>query len=271
VILACYVPSRALAQLQRAFPPPHQVTNDETWDSLMSHIVHRQCDVAIVDPCAGGEQLALTRLNDLAGVTTPASTVAIVGYVSVTATAMRAVQSLVRLGASEILIRGVDDSAEGLATTIRRAVAARVASRIMHSAGNPFATLPATVAGALEMMFNRPEQLRSVGDLAAAARTTRRSLDRWLARAGLSPARTLLSCARANAAFHLLAAGRVRRAQAAALLGYASPRSLARDLHSLTGYRASAIPAKLSRDAFVEALGRRLMRSPDGPRVVASY
>jgi AraC-like DNA-binding protein len=271
VIVVCYVPSQPLAQLRRAFPAPHNVSNASTWDALVSHIRDRQCDVAIVDPCTGGEHLAPERLNDLASVVTPPSAIPVVGYVSVTAAGMRAVQSLVRLGAAEIVIRGVDDATDALATVVHRAVAAGVAGRLMQCAGIPFEALPPRVAAALEIMFNRPDQLRSVGDLALAAKTTRRSLDRWLARAGLSSARTLLSCARANAAFHLLTAGRVRRAEAASLLGYASPRSLTRELHAVTGYSASAIPAELSREAFVAVVGRRLLRSPSGATVVGSY
>jgi transcriptional regulator GlxA family with amidase domain len=110
------------------------------------------------------------------------------------------------------------------------------------------------------MAFGRPDRVRSVGDLALAARTTRRSLDRWLARAGLPSARTLLSCARANAAYHLLAGGRVRASEAASLVGYGSPRSLSRELQAIAGQPVSAIPLRLSRDAFAAAIERRLAR-----------
>jgi len=64
----------------------------------------------------------------------------------------------------------------------------------------------------------------------------------------------------------------VRRATAASLLGYASPRSLGREMVAMTGYPAARVSAGMSRDAFVAALGRKLVRdSSERSRLVASY
>ena len=91
--------------------------------------------------------------------------------------------------------------------------------------------------------------------------TTRRTLDRWLARAGLAPARTLLACARVSAAFQLMSSGGVRTRGAAALLGYASPRALSRELQWLAGFGASAVPSHMTHAALVAALRPRLFRN----------
>jgi AraC-like DNA-binding protein len=262
VIIRCYLPSHSLARVQCAFPPPHHAENAATWDLVLSDLRDRRCDVAIVDPCTDGDHLASGRLGTLALAMPGIAPVPVVGYLSVTACAMRAVQALVQLGASEIVIRGVDDSVDALATTVRRAVATCASARVVTAVGPPWDALPVPIASAIQMAFHRPEQLRSVTDLAAAARTTRRSLDRCLARVGLSPARTVLSCARVNAAFHLLTTGNVRVADAAVLVGYASPRSLTRELCAITGYHASAIPGRLSHDVFAAAIARRLVRRP---------
>ena len=262
VIVLCFLQPQPLAQVNRAFPRPHRVTNANTWDAFLSGVREERVDIVVVDPCAGASQPLSDRLCSLASELEFRPTIPIVGYVSVTASAMRAVQGLVALGAAEIVIRGVDDSAEALSATVQRSVAAFSASRVVRAVGLPFETLPSGVALALQQAFHRPAEVRSVADLATAAKMTRRSLDRWLARAGFSSARTLLACARVNAAFHLLAAGSVRMQQAASALGYSSSRSLAREVHAVTGYPASAIPSRLSRDAFDAALGRRLLRSP---------
>lgn len=272
MIVRCYLPSHSLAQVQRAFPPPHGVENAATWDVVLSDLRDRRCDVAIIDPCTDGDHLAPGRLGALAVAMRGTSPVPVIGYVSVTACAMRAVQGLVRLGASEIAIRGVDDSIDALATAVRRAVAACASARVVTAVGTPWHVLPVPVATAIQMAFQRPERLRSVTDLATEARTTRRSLDRWLARAGLSPARTVLSCARVNAAFHLLTSGNVRVTEAALQVGYASSRSLTRELFAITGYPVSAIPAPLSHDVFAAAIARRLVRhAQDEAVAVRSY
>ena len=272
MIVLTYLSSQSLAQIQRAFPPPHHVLNASTWSDLASDLRQRHCDIAIVDPCLGGDRLAVARLNELSRDIGRPHSIPLVGYVSVTAAAMRAVQALVRLGASDIVIRGVDDSTDAIVAIVHRALSACAANRVVSAVGTPFDALPSGVAAAIQLAFHRPEQLRSVSDLAVAAQTTRRSLDRSLARAGLSSARTLLACARANAAFHLLAEGNLRAAQAASLLGYPSARSLSRELYAITGYPASAVPRQLSRDAFVVALERRLVRrSFDATSSCSSY
>ena len=272
MIVLCHLPPQPLAQVQRAFPPPHRVVNASAWDALVADVRHIRGDVAVVDPCHGGDHLSSGRLEALAGVSSDHTVVPIIGYLSVSAPAMRAVQSLVRLGAIEIVIRGVDDSTVAIRTVVHRAFATCTARRVVAVVRDPLRTLPPAIAAAVTGAFHHPERLQSVGDLAAAAKTTRRSLDRWLARAGLASARTLLACARANAAFHLLTSGQVRRATVASLVGYASSRSLGREMLAVTGYPASAVIAGLSRDAFVEALGRRLVRDPrERARLVASY
>lgn len=258
MIVICYLGSLPLAQVRRAFPPPHSVTNASAWHAVVGAIQLRRCDAAIVDPCTGGDHLAAERVAALERVLPVGSAFPIVGYLSVTAAGLRAAQALARLGAAEIVIRGVDDSADAIAASVARVVAASDARRVVSGFAVRFASLPAGIATAVQTAFSQPDRLRSVGDLAVAARTTRRSLDRWLARAGLPSARTLLSCARANAAYHLLAGGGVRASQAASLVGYASPRSLSRELQAIAGQPASAIPLRLTRDAFAAAIERRL-------------
>ena len=266
MIALCHVSPLSLAQLQRALPSPHTVSNTSSWDALLVRMRQWTHDVLVVDPCVGDERLAPVRLRDLANALDTLPPRAVVGYVSVTATSIRAVQALSRLGALEIVIRGVDDGPSALATAIRRAVTAHSANQLAASLGPCLAMLPPGVTEALQLMLRSPDQLRSVSDLVIAAKTTRRSLDRWLARVGLAPARTLLACARANAAFHLLAAGRVGRSQAAALAGYSSARSLARELHAIVGCSPSAVTERLTTDAFTAALSRRLVRVPAARR-----
>jgi len=271
VIICCYLSPQSLAHVQHAFPPPQSVRNAGTWGALVSDLRHRRCDVAIVDPCAGGDHCAPGRLNALTHAMALVPCIPVIGYVSVTASAIRAVQTLVRSGAPDIVIRGVDDSVDALAGAIHRAVATRGWGSVASAIEAPLQALPGPVAAAIQAAFTHPQRVRSVADLAAAARMNRRSLDRWLARAGFCPARTVLSCARVTAAFHLLAGGTVRVAEAALLVGYASSRSLTRELSAISGGPASEA-TRVSRDAFVATIGRQLVRrGASVPRARSSY
>ena len=134
------------------------------------------------------------------------------------------------------------------------------AARLVAGAPDLLAALPASVAEAVVALFSRPERTRSIDDLAATAGTTRRTLDRHLARAGLASARTLLACARAHAAYRLLATGAVRPSGAASMVGYPSPRALTREFRALTGHVPSAVPSRLSQERLMATLSRHLVR-----------
>ena len=184
----------------------------------------------------------------------------VIGYVAVTAAAIRATHALTKLGASDVLIRGMDDGPAALSAALRSVVASTAANRLLRVASGAMASLPVAVARGVGEAFEHPERFHSVTQLAQASASTRRSLDRWLARVGMAPARTLLACARTHAAFNLLATGHVRVGAAAAQLGYPSTRALSRELHALTGHAARSIGTALSPDAIVTLLQHRIMR-----------
>ena len=253
----------AHAHLIRALPPPHRITHTTDWPTLLSGLRDAECDVAVVDPCVGSLHASAEHLRELADAARASAETPVVGYFAVSAAAIRAAHTFARLGpadVSNIVVRGFDDAPDALSATLHRVVSSSAGNRLVRSVGKPFAALPSTAARAVVTLFHHPERMRSVSDLAAEARTTRRSLDRWLAQAGLASARTLLACARVNAAFHLMTDGHVRAARAADMLGYASPRALTREMRALTGCAPSAIRDELTESAFSAAIARRLRR-----------
>ena len=262
VIVHCCLPSPSLAQVHRALPAPHRISSSPDWDVLLASVHARRFDAAIVDPGLGGEHSASERLAALTNALSATPGTPIIGYMPVTAAGVKAAHLLARLGAAEVIVRGVDDSPGALAATIRRVVTEQGAVPLVARCRELFLTLPPSLAEALAMVFHRPERTRSVADLARAANLSRRSLDRYLARAGLAPARTLLACARANAVYHLIAAGRVGPSSAAVLMNYPSARALAREFRTLTGHVPSDVPRRLRPDTFVTTVSQRLARAP---------
>jgi AraC-like DNA-binding protein len=258
--ILCYLPSPALVQVQRALPSPHSIANAATWEVFVARVGRRECDIAIVDPCYGGEHRTDDRMHALASAVAGTPRAPVVGYVAVTAAAIRATHALTKLGASDVLIRGMDDGPAALSATLRSVVASTAANQFLRVANHAMAALPAVVARGVEQAFEHPERFHSVSQLAQASASTRRSLDRWLARVGMAPARTLLACARAHAAFNLLATGHVRVAATASQLGYPSTRALSRELHAVTGHPARSIGTALPPDAMIALLQRQIMR-----------
>jgi methylphosphotriester-DNA--protein-cysteine methyltransferase len=227
---------------------------------FVARVGRRECDIAIVDPCYGGEHRTGDRIHALASAVAGTPRAPVVGYVAVTAAAIRATHALTKLGASDVLIRGMDDAPAALSAALRSVVASTAANRLLRVASEAMAALPTAVARGVEQAFEHPERFHSVSQLAHASASTRRSLDRWLARVGMAPARTLLACARAHAAFNLLATRHVRVGAAAVQLGYPSTRALSRELHALTGHAARSIGTVLAPEEMVTLLQNRIMR-----------
>ena len=87
-VLAFLAPS-AHAQLLRALPTPHRVTNTLEWRTIPTAIRERGYDVAVLDPCAGTQQACAERLRTLLDATALTAGTPIIAYVSVTANAIR--------------------------------------------------------------------------------------------------------------------------------------------------------------------------------------
>jgi hypothetical protein len=271
VIVRCYLPSHSLAQVQRAFPPPHGVENAATWDVVLSDLRDRRCDVAIIDPCTDGDHLAPGRLGALAVAMRGTSPVPVIGYVSVTACAMRAVQGLVQLGASEIAIRGVDDSIDALATAVRRAVAACASARVVTAVGTPWHVLPVPVATAIQMAFNDRNGCAQSRISRLRRRTTRRSLDRCSRAPDVSGANGALVRARecrVPSAHERECAGHGSGAAGwLCVVALAHARALRH--HRVSGVRHSRTAVH---DVFAAAIARRLVRhAQDEAVAVRSY
>ena len=108
-VLAFLAPS-AHAQLLRALPPPHRVTNTLEWRTVSTAIRERTYDVAVLDPCAGSEQACAERLRTLVDATAPTADTPIIAYLSITANAIRCAGTFARLApphVPNVVVRGL--------------------------------------------------------------------------------------------------------------------------------------------------------------------
>ena len=95
-------------------------------------------------------------------------------------------------------------------------------------------------------------------DLAVAAAMTRRSLDRWLDRTGIAPAKMLVIGARLLRAYHYMRDPGYLLEDVAAKLGYPTARLFARQMRLATGLMPSTVRERVAPDRFVATLGARL-------------
>ena len=114
-----FLQSPALAQLVRALPAPHRVSNVRDWKTVVSVVPHRDFDVAVIDPSLGGEHLTAERIRALVNALGSSPGTPLVAYVSVTASSILTAQAMARLvpaHVSNVVVRGIDDTPESLSS-----------------------------------------------------------------------------------------------------------------------------------------------------------
>jgi AraC-like DNA-binding protein len=240
-----------LTQLRIALGGEHAVLPVQGWDHFGAVLRERVVDVAVLEPSplAPGELPALLAL--LAD--HPATPVVI--YTSITAPAMQATVELARRsGVRHVIFRGVDDTPSRL-----RALLLEIAGDPWHSALLPWvaarvARTPGGVGRAVGQLFRVPQQFHEVPDLARAAGMTRRTLERWLTRAGIVSAKRLVVSARVERGHHLLRESRADVADVARRLGYPSARLFARQVHLAIGRPPSMLRHAVTGDELVAQL-----------------
>jgi AraC-like DNA-binding protein len=249
-----------LTQLRIALTGDHSVLAVQGWDHLGTVLRERMVDVVVLEPSplAPAELPALLAL--LAG--HPATPVVI--YTSITAPAMQATVELARRsGVRHVIFRGVDDAPSRL-----RALLLEIAGDPWHSALLPWvvsrvARTPGGVERAVGQLFRAPQQFHDVADLARAAGMTRRTVERWLTRAGIASAKRLVVSARVERGHHLLRESRADVGEVARRLGYPSARLFARQVHLAIGRPPSMLRHAVTGDELVAQLVSWLTTTPD--------
>jgi AraC-like DNA-binding protein len=236
-----------------------------SWNEALRLAHERDADVLVFEPTD-----AVTA-SDFASLVAAAPHVVLVGYASVSSAAVRATLALGQHESSRMIIRGIDDDPARLRHALAQAMESSLAARIFDAISSDVARIPAPLTAALDRMLRHPRRFLGVEDLAQSASLNRRALDRWLARAGLSSARTLLACARAAGAWRALARRGVTLAAAAESLGV-SERLLARDIRRATGSGARRLAKHTSPRDLVGLLAGTMHPSPhSAPRRRSSH
>ena len=162
-------------------------------------------------------------------------------YVSVTPESLRKVAAIARERPVELLLRGVDDSPTG----VRRLFATARRDAVVFASLNLLAPyleiLPSDLRWAVENLLSSLVSIGGIETLAARGHMSRRSLDRWLRRAGFASARRLLRSARVIRAYRVLQSSDLSIGEVSRRLGYSSVKALEADVSVALGCPPSAL------------------------------
>lgn len=227
----------------------HRLVTAPPLDGLVTTLRDTAADVIVLEPSIvpPGEWPALLAFLQQTDIPT------VVVYTTLAPPAMRATVELARLGVRHIVLKGYDDSPRTF-RALFDALATEFWVSALHERLQPrLRPLPPRLREAVAYLFRAPHRVRSVGELAAVAGTTPRTIHRWLARAELPSAKRLVAAARVEWALALLRSDVLSVVDVAARLRYAHSRRLRREARLLTD-RPPAALMRLPPEELVELL-----------------
>lgn len=257
--VVAFLSEHLLSTLRAVLREDHRIFTPLAADALAAAIQQSHADVLVVEPSAvpSPQWPALLGLLRQEGMPT------VVVYTTINPPAMRATVELARLGIRHIVLKGYDDTPRNFRALFDALASDFWASVLYQRLRDDWHELPLPVLDALAFLFRFPDRVRTVGDLAAAAGVTTRTLHRWLGRVGITSAKRLVLAARVEWAHTLLRTGRLHVSEVANRLGYVSPRQFRREVQLLTGLPPAALSRRWSTDDLVDALTERVRRNDE--------
>ncbi len=247
------------AQLQVALAGEHSVTVVDGWGALLLAIRERPVDLVILDPrTSGGLELGQARELLARHPTLP-----VVIYTTLAPDSMQATVMLAKLGVQHVVLRGFDDEPRRFRQMLQQLPAARLSNSVLQHVLPHIQDAPVLFVRAITRLFEAPQEIVDVDELARLSGMTRRSLDRWFVRSGLASARTMILVARLTRAKHFMEDPGFLLEDIARKLGYTSIRRFARQVRAATGMTPSTMRSAFTTEEFTLRMAALVCRPED--------
>jgi AraC-like DNA-binding protein len=234
------------------------VSPDQALDALKHHWVAAvlvDCDI----PGSGAETL-------IRAIREGFPTLPVLVTCDLTADHMKRIPTLIRAGADELVVRGVDDVGRALRRVLLHATSARSASEMLVALRN---VVPDAAEPILTYCVTHADRPLTVGKMARDLGVHRKTLCNRTAAAGLPTPSTLISWCRLIHAARLLDDPGRSVERAALLLGFGSGTALRNMLRRYTGLRPRELCKRGGHRALIGLLVERVLQQVsrlDAPR-----
>lgn len=187
-------------------------------------------DVLIFDPDVATEKNLPEILHGLADSSQP-----LIIYTALTRVSASAIASLSAWSLAGVVLRDFDDSPEFFRNYLARAPIEFFGAQMVERLGSNVDALPTPLRRATIATFCSARIVRSAAEYAGLSALTRRSVDRWLQRVGLSPAKWMVAAAQFLRAYPLILSPQLPFVAISRISGYGSVRALRHDGLVFTG------------------------------------
>jgi len=165
----------------------------------------------------------------------------LVAYTSLTSDAVQSSVILARCSSTRFVFRGTMDERVVLARALMVSPQSQLGVALVFRLGSHIDTLPRDIRECVLNMLHTGQCSFTSEALAMESGVGRRSLDRWLTRAGFASSRLLIATGRVAAGYHAITHSRVPLKRVAAMLGYATQRTMDSQVCSLLGKSSSRL------------------------------
>ena len=242
------------ARLERALGPGNPVA--VVWDvrTIVAAVHSRKFHALVLDPALLGEQ----ELDALCPMM-ESGTMPVVLYTALNPASARRVIRVAERGAHELILCGAEDEPALLSRKLQRLLEHSAPSLLLSRVAPHIAAFPPPLQAMAVGLYAKTAMPRWVGDIAEGTGFGRRTVDRWMARAGLAGAAMLLDTARLSHVWEPLVERQMTWQKAGTACGYTERRMLEAHALRLVGVQPAEFAAKLTRKRFVDRLARAVL------------
>ena len=208
-------------------------------------------DIIIADPDLADEKSFPTLVRRLSNVSSP-----LIIYTSLSRSSASSIASLSANALAGVVLRDYDDSRDLLRNSLARVPIEFFGAKMVERLGSSVDALPLPLRRATAAAFCSVRLIRSTSEYASLTGLTRRSVDRWLKRVSLSPAKWIVSIAQFLRAYPLIQAPELPFAAVSRLSGYGSVRALRHNALLLTGSELKYLRVNCTRIDIIDLMER---------------
>ncbi|HXF94879.1 MAG TPA: helix-turn-helix domain-containing protein [Gemmatimonadales bacterium] len=265
MLVLAAVPEIFHQKLRRAGALRFSFAHAGTWDQALNAIRTRPVELAVVDPQLTGG----TRGQEIERLRVLFPSLPLILYTRLTPRLGSTLLQLGRHGIRNVVFAGLEDHPARLREVLEQEQVRAVSQQLLNHIADALVPLPRELRWVLEEALQAPDEIQTVGQLAARARVDRRTCERWFTRVGLPSPRHFLAAARVLYAHRLLQDPGFTIEDVAERVGYSQVKTLQQHARFYLGLTAGEMRLSLSPDEALSRVVERF-RAPASAQVAAS-
>jgi AraC-like DNA-binding protein len=248
------LPDTARNTVERAIGPGNVLVQERSVTAVVQAVRTREYGVLVLDPGTLGDEEFARLLPALKQTTVP-----VILFTALTSAGARRIVQAAEQGAHELVLRDAEDAVTLLAHKFNSLVVRSAPALLLNLVAKRFHRFPDALRTASVALFGSGPLPRWVDGLAHASGFARRTVDRWMERAGIDGAATLLDAARLARVWEPAVEEQLSIAAIAERCGYARPRLLVAHARRIVGVAPAEFREALTREQFAKRLARKLL------------